>query len=199
MVPTGKRRRENVSPLRSSGSVEKEMNPQKKARHETDKSSKGVKITRSSANAKAKNGENISNSNKSKDKVSPRIPEESKSHRKEKRSSEEPKKKRNSDSESDRVRKSFETSTPKEKESAGSDGESENFSPKENNVPSSAELTPTSVLGVSRESVESADLTKVKRMLEEVRMEAERKSREAEHLKKALAHLLSYRCMKLLL
>ncbi|XP_046462156.1 uncharacterized protein LOC124208464 isoform X4 [Daphnia pulex] len=195
-VPTGKRRRENVSPQRSSGSVEKEMNPQKKARQETDKDPKGVKISRSSGNAKEKIGEKISSSNKSKDKASPRVPvEENKSHRKDKRSREESKKKkkRNSDSESDRARNSFETSTPKEKESSGSDGESGNFSSKENSIPSSAELTPNSVLGVSRESVESADLTEVKRMLEEVRMEAERKSREAEHLKKALAHLLSYR------
>ncbi len=200
MLPTGKRRRENVSPQRSSGSVEKEMNPQKKARHETDKDPKGVKISRSSENAKEKIGEKISSSNKSKDKVSLRFPEEeNKSRRKDKRSSEESKKKkRNSDSESDRARNSFETSTPKEKESSGSDGESGNFSPKENSIPSSAELTPTSVLGVSRESVESADLTEVKRMLEEVRMEAERKSREAEHLKKALAHLLSYRRTKFL-
>jgi predicted RNase H-like nuclease (RuvC/YqgF family) len=45
--------------------------------------------------------------------------------------------------------------------------------------------------------VESADLTEVRRLLEQVRMEAERKSREAEHLKKALAHLLSYRSMQL--
>jgi len=59
--------------------------------------------------------------------------------------------------------------------------ENRDFSPKENNIPFSAELTPTSVLGVSRESAESADLTEVKRMMEEVRMEAvERKSREAE-------------------
>ncbi|XP_046462155.1 uncharacterized protein LOC124208464 isoform X3 [Daphnia pulex] len=198
-VPTGKRRRENVSPQRSSGSVEKEMNPQKKARQETDKDPKGVKISRSSGNAKEKIGEKISSSNKSKDKASPRVPvEENKSHRKDKRSREESKKKkkRNSDSESDRARNSFETSTPKEKESSGSDGESGNFSSKENSIPSSAELTPNSVLGVSRESVESADLTEVKRMLEEVRMEAERKSREAEHLKKALAHLLSYRSVE---
>jgi hypothetical protein len=87
----------------------------------------------------------------------------------------------------------------RENVSPSSDGESGNFSSKENSISSSAELTPNSVLGVSRESVESADLTEVKRMLEEVRMEAERKSREAEHLKKALAHLLSYICTKLLL
>lgn len=72
----------------------------------------------------------IFSSNKSKDKVSPHIPEEEKkSHGKDKRSREESKKKRNSDSEPDRARKNFEISTPKEKESTGSDEELGNFSP----------------------------------------------------------------------
>ena len=198
VVSTSKRRRENVSPLRSSGSAENEMNPKKKPRQETDKNPKRVKKTCSSENAKATNGEKISS--KSKDKISSRVTEEeNKSRRKEKRSSDGSKKKRNSDTESKGSRNSVKTSTPKEKEAAGLDGEAETLSPKGNSIPSSAELTPTSGLEVSKESGESTDLMEVRRLLEEVRMEAERKSREAEHLKKALAHLLSYRSMEYLL
>jgi hypothetical protein len=196
VVSKGKRRRENVSPLRSSGSAENEMNPKKKPRQETDKDPKGVKKTCSPKNAKA--GEKISS--KSKDKISSCVTEEEKkSRRKEKRSSDGSKKKRNSDTESKGSRNSVKTSTPKEKEAAGLDGEVETLSPKGNSIPSSAELTPTSGLEVNKESVESTDLMEVRRLLEEVRMEAERKSREAEHLKKALAHLLSYRSMEYLL
>ncbi len=59
-------------------------------------------------------------------------------------------------------------------------------------IPSSAEYL-TSGLEISSESAESSDLKEVRRLLEEGRLDAERKSREAEQLKKALTHLFSNR------
>jgi hypothetical protein len=163
------------------------MNPKKKPRQETINDPKGVKTVFSSENAEAKNWEK--NNSESEDKFNSPVPEEEDhSHRKEKKSSD-GSKKWNSDIvlNGSRCR---DVKTPKGNGAALY--VQDVLTLKINSIQSSAEFL-TSGLEISSEFCKESDLKEVRRLLEEGRLDAERKSREAEQLKKALKHLFSNR------